>query len=277
MKKPLFQKVCIVGVGLIGGSIGMAVKQKKLARFVLGVVRRKQTAEEAFMKRALDIATLDLKEGIKDADLVILCSPVSVIESQIRQIAPHLKKGALVIDVGSSKGNIESAAKKFLKKNTFVGCHPMAGSEKTGVSSARADLFKGSVCFVASKHPKVETFWKELGAKTVFLSARPHDALVARTSHTPHALAFSLFQSKKEYPKNISINPSLRELTRLAQSNPELWADIFKANRQALLEAILEFEAKGLKPLKNFLRSGKTSDLGRFIATANKNAALLKI
>ena len=274
MSKPLFNTVSIVGVGLIGGSLGLTIKKGKLARLVIGVARRKGTLQKAFHKKAIDLGMLDAAEGVKNADLVILCTPVSTIAVHLQKIAPHLKKGAVVIDVGSSKTLIQKEAKKYLRKNLFVGCHPMAGSEKTGIENATADLFKNSVCFLTARDSRVENFWKQLGARPVFIDAAKHDLLVAGTSHLPHAIAFSLFQTEKKFPQNLPLNPSIRELARLAQSDPELWADIFISNREALLEAIFDFEKKGIHPLKNFLRLGRKADLSRFISLSNKNALL---
>ncbi|HXV18733.1 MAG TPA: prephenate dehydrogenase/arogenate dehydrogenase family protein, partial [Candidatus Omnitrophota bacterium] len=130
MKKPLFNKVCIVGVGLIGGSLGMAIKKRKLAKWVTGVVRQDDTAKKAVAFKAVDMATKSLKEGVKDADLIILASRVDIIVQQLKALRGLLKPKAVVIDVGSTKQEIVSAAKKSRKKNDFVGCHPMAGSEK---------------------------------------------------------------------------------------------------------------------------------------------------
>src|SRR3989338_7727230 len=215
-KKPLFNKVVIVGAGLIGGSIGLAVKKRKLAKFVAGVVRRRETAIRVIEKKAVDMATLDLAEGVQGADLVILCAPVSTIIRQIPLIKPYLKKNAIVIDVGSSKGQIESAAKKYLKWNMFVGCHPMAGSACLGVEHASAELFDGAQCFIARPHDRVSSLWKAMGAHPIVLNAKSHDAWVARASYLPHLLAFSLFQKntlgrfKGGWLK--ASNPSVREL-----------------------------------------------------------------
>lgn len=263
------KKVCIVGVGLIGGSIGLALKKKKLAREVVGVARRKESAAKAAAFRAVDWSTLNLAEGVGDADLVILAAPISTILEQIHEIKPYLSKKALVIDVGSSKVEIEKAARGL---RNFVGCHPMAGSEKLGVEYASADLFKDSVCFMTKPNSVIQKFWKNLGAIPVLVDAKKHDHCVARMSHLPHALAFSLFQAKKSYPKNLPLNPSIRELARLAKSDPELWADIFISNREAALEAIYEMEKKGIHPLKDILRKGRKKDLVRFIRNANQNS-----
>lgn len=274
MKKPLFNVVAIVGVGLIGGSIGLAAKKRGVAKLVLGIGRRKESVLDALKAGAIDVGVLDL-DAVGSADLVVLSAPVSTISDQLKAIAPHLKKGALVIDAGSSKGLIEKAAKKHLKKNLFVGCHPMAGKEKSGVAAAEAGLFEGSLCFVTKRHPKIEAFWKALGCRTVLASAEAHDRMVGQMSHTPHAIAFSLFQNKKDYPKNLPVNPSMRELSRLAKSDPGIWADILISNREAVLRSIEEFERKGVYPLKNLLRQGKKSAVEAFVKNSNKNSSRL--
>ena len=250
----------------MGGSLGMAIKKKRLAGMVLGVSRHKGTIRKAFLKKALDVATLDLADGVREADLVILCAPVSAITRQIRLIAPHLKKGAVVIDIGSSKVLIEKEAKKYFRKNTFIGCHPMAGSEKAGVENASADLFEGAVCFMTKPHARVSQFWKNLGALPVVMDAKKHDAWVAKASHLPHLLAFSLFQNFKT-PK-FPLNPSLQGFSRLAKSNPEMWTDIFLTNRESVLEAINVFE-KNLAQAKKAIRQKNATALKKLITNAN--------
>lgn len=272
MKKPLFNRVTIVGVGLIGGSLGLAIKKRRLAKLVVGVVHHKKTVTEAFQRGALDIAALDLKKGVKGADLVILCGPVSVILDQLKILSRFLDKKTIVVDVGSSKETINRAAKKHLTRNVFVGCHPMAGSEKCGIRHASADLFKSAVCFLTSRHNKVGQFWRALGATPVFLEERRHDRWVAGVSHLPHILAFALFQ-KLNWPdgKKFDLNPSFKDIARLAKSHPKVWTDILSTNRTAALNALHDFE-KNLHVLKRFLRSGERAALNRLIANANKNA-----
>ena len=269
MKKSFFNKICIVGVGLIGGSLGMAIKKRKLAKLVVGVVRRDRTAKEAMRKKALDVATFRLKEGVRNADLVILCAPVSTIIRHLKEIAPVLKKNTLVIDVGSSKSEINKAAKKFLKRNAFVGCHPMAGSEKTSVENADSSLFEKSVCFITKSHPKVRQFWRALGATPITLSAEKHDEWAARSSHLPHLLSFTLFQNiNSKYLRN----PSLKDLARLSQSDVEIWTDIFLSNRRFVLEAMSRFK-KDLAVFERALRSSQKRSLQKFINHANKRAS----
>ncbi len=265
-----FNKICIVGVGLIGGSIGLAIKSKKLTRFVIGVARREKTLREAFKRKAIDVGTLDLKQGVEDADLVILAGPVSTIVSQLKVIQKFLKKGALVIDVGSSKELIERTAKKQLKKNIFVGCHPMAGLEKKGVLFAQADLFDGTSCFVTARNAKVEQFWKRVGCIPVPIKAHEHDAWVAQFSHLPHVLAFALFQTLPKGPGSLkATNPSLRDLARISKSDPKLWLDILSSNKRQMLGVIARFQ-KDLDFFEKAIRSNRASEVMKFIATANR-------
>src|SRR3989338_1839110 len=267
MNKPLFNKVCIVGVGLIGGSLGMAIKKRQFAKLVVGVVRRDSTAKEAMRKKALDVAVFGLKEGVRGADLVILCGPVSVIVSQLKTISKHVSPKAVVIDVGSSKVEINNAGKKYLGTK-FVGCHPMAGSEKHGIEFASADLFHGAVCFVSASNKRIDAFWKALGAKPVKMDARRHDAWVAKSSHLPHALSFSLFQGiDSKYPHN----PSLKDLGRLAKSDARIWSDVFLSNRRPILEALSQFK-KNLVVFEKNLRANRKPSLLRFIRVANRFA-----
>ncbi len=242
-----------------------------MAKWVIGVVRRDETAKAALGLKALDVATKNLKEGVSDADLVILCGPISAIVSQLKVLPKYLKKHAIVIDVGSSKKLIERTAKKFMKKNDFIGCHPMAGSEKTGVENSCPYLFEKSVCFITQAHPRVKKLWRLIGATPVLISATRHDDWAAHTSHLPHVLAFSIFQDLKS-PVKIPLNPSLRSLGRLAKSDPALWADILLSNRSPMLKAIAKFEGN-LVSFRRALAQNSTAALRRLIQKSNSHAA----
>lgn len=273
MRKPLFNNITIISVGLIGGSLGLAIKKRKLAKWVIGVSRRRQTLVKAVERKAIDIGTLDLKEGVVCADLVILCGPIPVIIQQIAKIRPFLKKKAVVIDVASSKTGVESAARKYLKGSVFIGCHPMAGSEKSGIDHASSDLFQNALCYMTSKNQKIQMFWRSLGSKTCLLDAKKHDRAVAQTSHLPHILSFALFEgigSKNDIPTPVT-NPSILELARLAKSDPELWSGILSSNRQALLPQIKKLE-KNIHSWSDALRNKKSKVFFRKIQKANQKA-----
>ena len=278
MSKPLFDKVTIVGVGLIGGSLGLAIKKRKLATLVMGVVHRRQTIAQAFRRHALHGATMNLKEGVRDADLVILCAPVSTIMQQMKTLRPMLKPGARVIDVASSKLLVDHAAKKYLKGVRFVGCHPMAGSAKSGLEHADADLFEGAGCFMTGPDKVVDRFWRALGASPHILTPQSHDEWVARVSHLPHILAFALFQSggsKKLERLGIEANnPSIQDLARLSKSDPKLWADILLSNKIEIMRVLEEHE-RSIRHLKKALTSRNARAIEKFILQANTSSQRL--
>ena len=278
MSKPLFDKVAIVGVGLIGGSIGLAIKKRKLAKLVMGVVRRRSTVAKAFRNRALHGATMNLKEGVRDADLVILCAPVSTIVQQIKILKKYISPTTIVIDVASSKVLVDMAAKKYLKGIRFTGCHPMAGAAKSGILHADADLFEKAGCFMTRPDATVERFWRALGAHPHILTPEKHDEWVARVSHLPHVLAFALFQSGGAHRlTRLGIeasNPSIRDLARLSKSDPKLWADILQSNRVEILKSLKEHETS-IRHLKKALGSRDGRLLEKFITSANANSQRL--
>jgi prephenate dehydrogenase len=268
----MFNKVTIVGVGLIGGSIGLAIKKRKLAKLVMGVVRRRETIAKAFRRRALHGATMNLKEGVRDADLVILCAPVSMILQQLKVLRPMLGPKTRVIDVASSKLLVDLAAQKYLKGVRFVGCHPMAGAAKSGLEHANADMFKNAGCFMTNADKVVDRFWRALGAHTHILTPKSHDEWVARVSHLPHILAFALFQSGGIHKLTRlgieACNPSIQDLARLSKSDPKLWADILLSNKKEILDALREHEL-GLRYLKRALSSKNARQIKKFILQAN--------
>ncbi len=273
--RPLFEKVTIVGVGLIGGSIGLAIRKRKLAKLVMGVVRQRSTVAKAFRRNALHGATMSLEEGVKGADLVILCAPVSTIIQQIKQLKKFLSPETLVIDVASSKVLVDLAAKKYLKGVRFTGCHPMAGGAKSGIMHSDPDLFEKALCFMTHREPAIDHFWRALGCRTHVLTPEKHDEWVARVSHLPHVLAFALFQSGGAQRLTRlgmeATNPSIRDLARLSKSDPILWADILQSNKAEILRALTEHEAS-LRTLRKALNSRDGRLLEKFIGSANSNS-----
>lgn len=272
MTRPPFEKVAIVGVGLIGGSLGLAIRKRKLAKLVMGVVRRRMPGVQALRKNAVHGVTMSLKEGVRGAELVLLCAPVSTIVDQIRKLKPMLAPGALVVDVASTKVLVHHAAKKYLKGVRFVGAHPMAGSSKKGAQFSEADLFESSVCYLTAYDAEAERFWRALGAKVFYLTPEKHDEWVARTSHLPHILAFAMFQSshmKKLQKLGLeATNPSIRDLARLSKSDPKLWADILLSNKEEILSTLKEYESN-VAYLRKALSAGNARAIEKFISQAN--------
>ncbi len=249
----LFKKVAIVGVGLIGGSIALAMKKKKLAGEIVGVSRHRNTLKLALKRGAIDRGSLNLKI-IEGADLIVLCAPVGVILNQAREIAAIAPKSAIVTDVGSTKAEIVSRLSKIFPR--FIGAHPLAGSHKRGISNAGNGLFKDSVCVLtpnaASQRNalhKIKRLWSLLGAKVVFLSPDKHDKILSLASHLPHLVAFSLVSLLPQEWFRFAAG-GFKDATRIAASDSRVWCDVFLSNRLNLLRAINIFQ-KELSALKS--------------------------
>lgn len=242
----LFNKIAILGVGLIGGSIALAIKKKRLAKEIVGVSRHKNSLLLAKRKGAVDRASLSLGI-IKDADLLILATPVNTIINLAPKISKIIKKECIVTDVGSTKEAIATSLEKKLPN--YVGSHPLAGSEKRGIINAHPDLFKDSLCILTPTRNtnkralnKVNLLWQRLGARTVLLSPQTHDKILSFVSHLPHIVAFSLIGIiPKQYLKFAS--SGLKDTTRIAASETELWADILLSNQKNIIKSMELLEA----------------------------------
>lgn len=246
-----FSSVCIVGMGLLGGSLGMAIRRRRLAARVIGVARRRESLEDALRLGAIDSGTLDLRSAIPNAALVVLCTPVVTIQEQLQQIAPLVSPGAVVTDVGSTKAAIVSAGERLLP-GRFLGGHPMAGSEQAGIAAANAGLFEGAWWALtpgpaAAPVEPVAELARSLGSRPLVLPPDEHDRIVAATSHLPHVVAAAVAQTVAEAMDSSPDVPRLaagsyRDVTRVAASAPELWRDICLTNREPLLAALTSLE-----------------------------------
>ena len=278
--------VSIIGVGLIGGSLGAGIIRKHLACNVMGVGRNGARLKKAKEMRAVTACTTDIRRGVKDADMVVLAVPVLEINPMLERIAPFLKKGCIVTDVGSVKELIVARAEKtFEGKNvSFVGAHPMAGSEKAGIRNARAGLFEGTTCIITPTKntcgPALETvrkIWNGMGASIMMLAPAEHDSLVAFVSHLPHILAFSLAEviEKRRHARQ-AIAGGFRDMTRIAESSPALWAEICVANRKHILDSIGTFEKSTDAVKKLILRGRKESLFNKFKKGKESRKRLVK-
>lgn len=268
----MFNKVVIIGTGLIGGSLGLDLKKRRLAAQVIGLSRKKENANLAKKSGAIDSVGSSL-DVVRDADLVILAVPVDVIMGTAVKIADRLKKDCIVIDVGSSKEKIVSKLSRLIPN--FLGCHPLAGSERRGAANLGAGIFSGSVCIITPTPKtgkktleKIKLLWQKLGARVVILSAGKHDQILASTSHLPHALAFSLIGSIPDKFLSLS-SGGLRDTTRIAGSDAGLWSQIFLSNRGNLLAALSSFQIK-LDALKLALKNKNQKILTKILASAQK-------
>lgn len=247
-RKELFRKVAIVGVGLIGASIGMAMRRKNLAREIIGVARKDATLEIAKEQKAIHTGTKNIKEALKDAEMIILAAPVHAIIEAIPLVNAHAKRGAIVTDVGSTKALIVDQAQKNLHPSfLFVGSHPIAGSEKSGPQFGSADLFLNSTCIMTPTEKtnrlakeKVKHFWAQLGAQVKFMTPTEHDEIFACMSHLPHLMAYSLAKSIPEQYLSYTTQ-SLRDTIRIAGSDPKMWNDICTSNTKNILKALDEY------------------------------------
>ena len=251
------RKVTIVGVGLLGGSIGLALRADDFDGELVGVGRRQSSLDEALEVGAVDSATLEPDKGVAGADLVILATPVGAFEKLLKLIKPALADGVIVTDVGSTKREVVRIGERvFGRGGPFIGSHPMAGSENRGPAFARADLFVGATCILtptAQTPPaatrRTEAFWKTLGLRTLQMTPADHDKAVARVSHLPHVMAGLLAMLPDDADLDVAAT-GFHDATRMAGGDPAMWRDILMTNRQVMVSV-----AKALgKDLERFIR-----------------------
>ncbi|MDQ3439549.1 MAG: prephenate dehydrogenase [Planctomycetota bacterium] len=275
-------RLSIIGVGLLGGSIGLAVKSAGMPCRVVGYGHRRSTLEKALASGAIDESAGSPADAVQGADLVILCTPVGLFRQNLTDIAPGLSQGAIVTDVGSTKRSVVRHAAELLPNHVkFVGSHPMAGSEKRGVDFARADLFQGARCILTPDESTdrdalaaVDSFWQALGMRTTTLSPDEHDQLVCDISHLPHALAASLVTMQADAALPLA-GKGFLDATRIAGGDGALWRDIFLDNRDHLAGSITQFR-QTLETFLELLDPGRADDLAKWLdAAAARRAALL--
>jgi len=271
MKQAHFKKITIVGVGLIGGSLGLAIKEQRLADKVTGYFRDKEKLAFGIQNGYVDEGSTDFIKSIKDADLIILCSPVRDIISKLEIIKKNSSHKTLVTDTGSTKNEIAKAARGM----NFIGSHPLAGSEHSGMHHARKDLFKNALCVLTPDGKKnqpalkvLKKFWASLGARTCVTTPEKHDHLLAFVSHLPHAIAFSLIHSIPDPYARFSAG-GLKDTTRIALSSPELWSDIFLSNKKELSTAIRAFK-KELTIIEQLLAKNNRENLVSHLKACQK-------
>jgi prephenate dehydrogenase len=277
-----WRKITLAGVGLLGGSLGLALKAARLAGSVVGFVRRQASVGECEGLGAVDAATCDLGAAVRGSAMVVLCVPLAQMRPLVEQMLPALEPGAIVTDVGSVKGPVIEELEGLVAQagGHFIGGHPMAGAEKTGVAAARADLFVGAVCVLTptpnSHLPalrQVRKLWRGVGATVLELTAERHDELVSRSSHLPHVLAAQLASLilSPEYPpaqRALCAN-GFRDTTRIAAGSPEMWRDIALANRRHLAQALRTFMLR-LEEFHRALEAGDARAIAGFFETAKK-------
>jgi len=243
--------VAIIGVGLMGGSLGIALrhftKNEQRQYEVIGIGRNLKTLRHAKDKNAVDSYSTDISV-VSCADIVFICSPVDTIVYIYKEVAKYTRKKTIVCDIGSIKFNVDRKIKQLQKENKnypcFIGCHPMAGIEQSGIEYASLDIYNNATVVITSniqdRNVKViSKLWKDIGCKIIFMSAKEHDETVAFTSHLPHIIAFSfykMFKEKNVQNKNINslVAGSFKSVTRVAKSSAQMWIPIFLNNKENL-------------------------------------------
>ena len=266
-------RIVIAGVGLIGGSVGLALKRAGFPGKVVGLGRRWSSLKNAIDAGAVDSATLDFAEALGDADLLLISTPVDVIPAIAEEAVKHTRSSCIITDVGSTKGRLVADVEKLMPEDIhFVGAHPMAGSHKTGVAAADPSLFEGSVCIVTPTEctapgavDVVSELWRTVGARVEFMWPRDHDFLIAAASHLPHVVACALIQTvagvENRRGKAVDFTATgFADTTRIAAGDPEIWKGILTQNAD-MISSMLDRIEKELAEVRNLLDSGDEEKL----------------
>tara|TARA_B100001540_G_scaffold38993_1_gene34589 strand:- start:2824 stop:3717 length:894 start_codon:yes stop_codon:yes gene_type:complete len=251
----LFNKVTLIGIGLIGSSIARVIKRDKIARHLVAVAKSKKTIDTVLKLGIADSVTLDSSEAVKDADMVMLCSPLGTYKKIVREIGPNLKRGCILTDVGSVKGCVfeDIEIEKLLGVN-LVPAHPVAGTEYSGPEAGFVELFEGRWCVItpdktASKESikKICKLWKAAGSNVEIMDPNHHDQIMAMTSHLPHLISYTIVGTATDLEKSLVSEVvkysagGFRDFTRVAASDPTMWGDIMIKNKEAVLEILQRF------------------------------------
>ena len=269
-----FDTICIIGLGLIGGSIGLGLKKKKTKSKIVGYAKTQKTLTRAIERDLVDNIEENLDKAVENADLVILATPLSTFKPIIREISPFLKKGSIVTDTGSAKHAVIEELKDFIPEDIeFIPGHPIAGTEESGPDSGFAELFENRWCILTptkdnSKESinSIKSFWEFLGSKVEIMDASHHDKVLAITSHIPHLIAFNIVGTANDLANVTDTEVvkysagGFRDFTRIAASDPKMWSDIFTYNSEAVLE-MLDLFSNDLGNLKDSILNKDTKML----------------
>ncbi|VAV94473.1 Cyclohexadienyl dehydrogenase [hydrothermal vent metagenome] len=263
----LFDRVCLIGLGLIGSSLGAAIHKFGLADHVSGYARSKETRDTAVKIGFVDSIHETAAQAAANADLIIICAPIGAMEAITREIAPVLKDGSILTDVGSVKKAVVAAIEPHLQNTVhFIPGHPIAGSEKSGPESGFAELFTNRWCILTPLEnsdqtavDKLRDFWLALGSPVEIMTPSHHDNVLAITSHLPHLIAYSIVSTASDL-ENVTQSEVIkfsaggfRDFTRIAASDPTMWRDVFLTNKEAVLEMLGRF-SEDLSALQRSIR-----------------------
>jgi len=276
------KKILIFGIGLIGGSIALKIKQKKLFDQIIGVGRSGGTSLTSYVSNGmLDVAIEKASEEIASTDLIIIATPVAQTKKILADIYPFINEKSVITDVGSTKSDVMAASKESLKEkfNQFIGSHPIAGSEKHGASAAKSQLFENKDIIITphdnscnSTVDYLRKFWVSLGGRVSNMTPEIHDEIFSTVSHIPHLLAFGLVnlinnKSNKDQLLNFAAS-GFRDFSRIAASSPEVWRDISLANKKAILNDLKLYQDE-ISSIIKLIEEENTNDLNQYLIKAS--------
>jgi len=273
----LFKQISIVGLGLIGGSLGLALRKGKIARKVIGFSRHEATIRRAIARGAIDDGDTELcPDWLGHSDLVVIATPPLAVAATARRIAKITSGRIFLTDVASTKSEIVKELERSLPSRiSFVGAHPMAGSERSGIDAADPALFRDAVCVItptprtnSAARARVSLLWHGVSSRVVSMPAARHDALVAQISHLPHLTAAALTRAPDPAALALAAG-GFADATRIAAGDPALWEEICRTNRREILSALVRLQRE-LNQLKKLLRGGRSRELRQFLAAAQR-------
>ncbi len=281
-QQALFDKLVIIGVGLMGGSVGLAAKQAGVARDVVGIDNNPEHLQQAMQLYAIDSGASSYQGMIEDADFIVIASHISSMDEVFSQLKPLISEDVTIVDLGSVKTAVMKSARRYLGDAIYqyVPCHPIAGREKSGPQAALASLFQDKSILItpdddvgAFHLDRAMQFWQALGGHVDTIDPVIHDSLLAATSHLPQIISYALvnavLDNTKELPVEHFIGTGFEDTTRLASSNPVMWADICKANKKPILEQINHYKDT-LSTIASAIEAGDRDALLAMFTTANK-------
>ena len=281
----MFEQLGLIGCGLMGGSFALALKKAGLVKRVVGYSKSPTTTERARQMGVIDVEAPSALLAVSGADIVLVAVPVSASEATFKSIKHMVTPKMLIMDVGSTKGDVVEAAQRGLREQigSFVPAHPIAGKELAGVEHADADLYRGKQVILTPvartltvQLKQAQDIWSAIGCKVVQMSPESHDAAFAAVSHLPHLLSFALMNAIHDHPNGrefLSLaGPGFRDFTRIAASDPKIWRDILMANRDELLAQSQLFQAQ-LQAFEALMSSGDAQALETQIAQASATRA----
>ena len=279
----MFHKMAVIGVGLLGASLAKACKERGLIKEICGFGRNRKNLERAKNLNIIDNVPTDLVDAVNDADLIVLCTPVSAIVPLIQEVITEIQPGAIITDVGSVKNAIVRDTEKIIREDVFfVGSHPIAGGENSGLEASTASLYENEKCIVTPTDKtnkkaleKISSFWQAIGMNVIRLSAEEHDYVFGAVSHLPHIVAYALMNTlgtlKTQDSREITAfsGAGLKDITRIASSDPIMWRDICLSNRTHSLDLIDQFQNK-LDEIRSNIEKGDGQALKSEFVAANK-------